>query len=406
MRSKPTRLPALFAEIALVAWAAAMAYPAFAQPAAGLTDHSQRPAHPGRTSGPGPASKYAYLFAPPARWNGTLRWKYNPAGAPPLFAADTATVVSLLQGALDKWTAQCNVAGTYTGETRTTQAHILDDFGTDSPLDGVTIVGWGPLDPSIAGWAYAWYAQSGSAREIVDAYITLSTTGVTSMAELDPLATHEWGHALGLDHSSLNSALMAGPPATPYTHFDSPQPDDVRACRCLYGAPAGTSAPLVCSLPPQLQFGNVDVGVTSPLQGVTFTNSGNAPLAIRGASVDDPAFTLVTGCTPETVVLPGASCTVQMTVLASVPGPMTARLTVVTDDSVYELPLAASGFDGTGPLAATAPRGEAIEFYNPMLDHYFLTWVGGRDREAGRRHRGRRLESHGPGVHDVHAALR
>ncbi|MCC7325201.1 MAG: choice-of-anchor D domain-containing protein [Burkholderiales bacterium] len=284
-------------------------------------------------------------------------------------------MIALLQSALDKWTAQCNVAGAYDGETRIIPAHTFDEFGTGAQLDGLTIVGWGSLDPSIGGWTYAWYTQFGNQRELADAYITLSTSNVTSIAELGRLATHEWGHALGLDHSNLDSALMAGPPWTQYTYFDSLQVDDVRGCRCLYGLPPGVSAPLVCSLPPQLQFGSIDVGVTSPLQGVTFTNSGNAPLAIRSSSINDPAFTLVAGCAPDTVVVPGASCTVQMTVMPSMVGPMTARLAIVTDDGLYELPLAASGFDGTGPAAAAVPRGAVIEFYNPMLDHYFLTWV-------------------------------
>jgi hypothetical protein len=377
MFSRSTSPAAHLTGIVLVACAAAIAFPVFAQSAASatLTDHSLRPVNPVSGIGSEVAPKYSYLFAPPARWNETVRWKYNPAGAPAPFAGDKAVVIALLQGALGKWTAQCNVAGAYDGETRTTPVHIVDDFGESEKLGGIAIVGWGPLDPSIGGWAYAWYAQSGDEREIVDAFITLSTTNVTSMAELDRLATHEWGHVLGLDHSNLDSALMAGPPSVQYTNFDSPQADDVRGCRCLYGLPPGMSAPLVCSLPPQLQFGSVDVGVASPLQGVTFTNSGNAPLVIRNASVSDPAFTLVAGCAPGTVVLPGASCTVQMTVIPSIAGPMTARLAMVADDGLYELPLAAVGFDGAGPVVAAVPRGEAIEFYHPMLDHYFLTWV-------------------------------
>ena len=369
------RLGTRLAGLALVAWAAAIALPSFAQSAAfaTLTDHAMRPANPLQATVRGATPRYAYLFTPPARWYGALRWKYNPAGAPPPFAADKPTVVTLLQRALDKWSAQCNVGGAYDGETRTTQAHILDDFGPD--VDGVTIVGWGPLDPSIGGWAYAWYARYGSERQMVDAYITLSTSAIASMADLDRLATHEWGHALGLDHSNLDSALMAGPPSAAYTRFDVPQADDVRACRCLYGVPEGMSAPLVCSLPPLLQFGSVDVGTTSPLQGVTITNTGTAPLALRGSSVDAAAFALVAGCTPQTVLPPGASCTIQMTVTPPAAGPLTARLSVVADDGVYELPLAASGFDGTEPAPVAVPRGEVIEFYHPMLDHYFITWV-------------------------------
>ena len=39
--------------------------------------------------------------------------------------------------------------------------------------DGVSVVGWGAIDPSLGAWTYAWYAQNGNDRVIFDADVTL-----------------------------------------------------------------------------------------------------------------------------------------------------------------------------------------------------------------------------------------
>ena len=172
--------------------------------------------------------------------------------------------------------------------------------------DGASVVGWGTLtDPALGAWTYAWYAQESSDRIIFDSDTTLSVTNIASLADLDRLMTHEWGHALGLDHSNTEAAIMAGPPSTHYNALVTPQPDDVRGCRCLYGLPPGMASPYVCSLPPKIDFGNAAVGRASSAQMVTFTNSGNAPLSIATSTMTNAQFTHVAGCTPGTVVPPG-----------------------------------------------------------------------------------------------------
>ena len=60
-----------------------------------------------------------------------------------------------------------------------------------------SVVGWGTLSPSLAAWTYVWYSVTGSQRVILDADVTLSVTNIVSLADLDRLMTHEWGHALG-----------------------------------------------------------------------------------------------------------------------------------------------------------------------------------------------------------------
>ena len=124
--------------------------------------------------------------------------------------------------------------------------------------------------------------------------------------------THEWGHAIGLAHSNTESAIMAGPPYTSYNSLNVPQPDDIRGCRCLYGLPTGVQGAYACSLPRQVDFGNVTIGTASAPQSVTLLNSGNAPMTLQTASVTTADFKRIAGCDPGTVVAPGASCTMQL----------------------------------------------------------------------------------------------
>jgi hypothetical protein len=313
--------------------------------------------------------KFLIEFSPSARWAGPVRWKYNHANAPAALAGDKAAIIAQLKASFDKWTTPCAIQYVYDGET-TTAPNALNN----GQPDAVSVVGWGSLDPGYGAWTYSWYAVAGTQRVLIDADVTLSVANVTSIADLDRLMTHEWGHALGLAHSNLEQAVMAGPPMTDYGPLVTPQADDVRGCRCLYGLPAGTQAPYVCSLPPNVDFGSATIGMTSVPRNVTFTNSGNAPLAIQTADVVDTAqFKRVSGCGPGTVVAPGASCTVAMTASPAFAGVAKSQLVLFTNDGFYELPLIANGV--TAGQATGGPTIDVIEYYNASLDHYFITWI-------------------------------
>lgn len=321
------------------------------------------------------APKYQYLFAQNARWKGPLRWKYNHANAPAALATDKGAVIAQLQKSFDKWTSQCGISYLYEGETAVPPNTLNPDPVNGAQPDGASVVGWGALDPTLGGWTYAWYAQSGNDRVIFDADVTLSTTNVTSMSELDRLMTHEWGHALGLDHSNTESAIMAGPPSTHYNALVSLQDDDMRGCRCAYGLPPGVNAAYACSLPTQVNFGSAAVGTASPAQVVTLTNNGNAPLSIQSSTVSDAQFRHVAGCTAGTVVMPGASCSLQVEARPAALGAVAAKLALFTNDGFYELPLAANGVPESNAAGSAGATVEVIEYYNAALDHFFITWI-------------------------------
>jgi len=170
---------------------------------------------------------------------------------------------------------------------------------------------------------------------------------------------------------------MAGPPLTPYNQLVSLQPDDVRGCRCLYGLPAGVSAPYVCQLPPSVDFGTVAMNASSAPKSVVFHNSGNAPLSIDNVSIGDGSFQRVGGCAPGTIVQPGTTCTLQIAAVPQRAGAIASSIQLFTNDGMYELPLTATGDASAAPPPpqASVTTVDVVEFYNASLDHYFITWI-------------------------------
>ena len=335
----------------------------------GAADYAFTPAAPavaGGTSKP-LNSKFLFLFAPSARWSGPVHWKYNHANAPQALSDSKSAVVAQLQASLTKWTSQCGITYQYDGETTAAPSGT----GADLAGDGSSVVGWNAFDASMGAWTYDWYVDNSAGRTLVESDVTLNPTYVGSLGDLDRKMTHEWGHVLGLAHSNIESAVMAGPPYTFYNALDAPQADDIRGCRCLYGMPPGMQASYACSLPPQVDFGSVPVGTQSASRNVTLTNSGNAPMSVQTAGVTTADFRLVSGCSPGTVVAPGGSCTMQLIATPGASGSLTAALMLSTNDGPYELPLLAAGVANSSSDQNIV---DVIEFYNATLDHYFISW--------------------------------
>lgn len=353
--------------IALASFVAPTPAAAHGAPTTPTTDHVLRQAVIPLGNGTQIAPKYLYLFSSRAKWTGPLRWKYNHANAPASLG-DKAAIVAQIRKSLDKWSSQCGITYIYEGETSIAPETTVEDPQHGAQPDGVSVVGWGATDPSLGAWTYAWYRQNGGANEIFDADVTLSNANVVSLADLDRLMTHEWGHAMGLDHSDTNAALMAGPPFTSYNALVTPQDDDLRGCRCQYGLPGGVSAAYACSVPSKLDFGASAVAGPAR-QSVSFTNSGNAPLSIQAVSIDNAKFTQVGGCAAGSVVMPGGTCSMEIAATGAGAG----KLSVYTNDGYYDIALSSQA--GGGAPAAAAPTLQVVEYYNAALDHYFITWI-------------------------------
>lgn len=183
--------------------------------------------------------KFEYVaFDKAPRWpNKIMPWYYNPSGQPA--AVGEAEAVSILQRAAGKWRNGCQVELRYMG---TTSAITYVE-------DGVNVVGWQSGFLASGETGLNWNGQL-----ITEADIRLNVEDITDMNTLEAIAVHEFGHALGLDHSDQPDSVMFANPYHPIDFQLAPRGDDLNACAALYGA-SGISAATETSSP-QVQLGS------------------------------------------------------------------------------------------------------------------------------------------------------
>lgn len=179
------------------------------------------------------------LFATPVRWpQPSATWLYNGQGSTPAMPADSALE------AIQKGAAGWNNAGgsgfhfDYLGPT-TTPTGCNGNVALYAK-DGENVVGWGHIAGGYLGYSCHWRGSSlvpGTpyfAIEEID--IVFEPLWAYSAAELQALALHEFGHALGLDHTEAGAcpgkAMCAGTDADDFTE---PQRDDIFGVIALYG---------------------------------------------------------------------------------------------------------------------------------------------------------------------------
>lgn len=173
-------------------------------------------------------------------WPGaTTSWSYNATGQPATLTAGKAIVAA----AADTW----NAAGAFrfTGGDATTAVAGACHGATD----GKNTIAWGPQTGTVLAVTCGWYAN-GVATEF-DMEIDPEwawTTGAAATIDFQSVVTHELGHALGLGHSSVTTAVMAGT-YEPGTIRRELTADDRAAVEALYGAvpvdaPAATMSTL------------------------------------------------------------------------------------------------------------------------------------------------------------------
>jgi hypothetical protein len=181
----------------------------------------------------------------------------------------SSAAISAIQSAASAWKNQSNAninlvyGGTTSGSSLTLNYKNEVFFRNDTVLGAET---------------YWWYDGTG---KLVDADIMFHQgqryfTGMTGCSGaglyIEDIGTHEFGHALGLAHSSVSTATMR--PATEYcsTVQVSLDPDDISGIRYLY-PPTSTSTTQAPAAPSGLVVG---VSATNPTAALSVSWSDNS----------------------------------------------------------------------------------------------------------------------------------
>jgi matrixin len=91
---------------------------------------------------------------------------------------------------------------------------------------------------------------------------------ISNRFDVQGVMAHEYGHALGLGHSTVGSATMAPSVGAGSTSIRSIAPDDIAGIQCVYGVASGTKPTIVATI--------ADTGAnTLTIHGTNFDASGN-----------------------------------------------------------------------------------------------------------------------------------
>lgn len=164
------------------------------------------------------------------KWTGgVVNWYYNPANQPRNLS--TADVVTTIQIAASRWAQMCNLTFNYMGLSSANR-----NF-QGMTIDKVNVVGWQMFPSNMkSSSGVAYWNYSSSDTTMVDADIFLNTYYKWSLTDVDAVMTHEFGHAIGLQHSNVSQSIMFANPYNSYAYQRTLRGDDVAGCSAKYGA--------------------------------------------------------------------------------------------------------------------------------------------------------------------------
>ena len=141
----------------------------------------------------------------------------------------------------------------------------------------------------------------------------------------------------------------------------------------MSGTGRAVATPGQLAMPGSISFGSQTVATASAANTVTITNIGGAAVAVAGASSSNPSEFTIASSTCATVSA-GGSCAIGVTFKPGAAGARSGSISVVSDGVGSPQTI---GVTGTGATAGSAPTVPVVEYYNPVLDHYFITSVAG-----------------------------
>src|SRR5688572_10041072 len=202
-----------------------------------------------------------------ARWaSSPVTFYVNPVNAD----VSQAAAVAAMQAGMDVWSTQSGSSFRYQyGGTASDTATAYDNrnvvffrSGTNGSAIGTTYSWWSGsnelLDSDIIFWDGGFKFFTGSS----------GCGGVANAAYMEDIAAHEFGHALGLNHSSSSDATMY--PSYSYCSmaFRTLANDDINGAKALYPTTSANSAPAVTISTP--------ANGSSYASGATVTFTGSA----------------------------------------------------------------------------------------------------------------------------------
>ncbi len=205
----------------------------------------------------------------------TTSWAYNPAGKPTYLTND-ATVIA---ASANVWNNAGGADWRFSGGGTTTR-------GTGAcynSLDGFNTVGWYPWgDGATLAVTCSWFNPSTGQAVEFDMEVdptwpwTTSTSGV--QIDLQSVVAHEFGHALGLGHTTVCPGSLMCPTYAPGTILRTPQADDINGLIALYGSTPTPTATATASATPTLTptptgTAAAKAELTSPPPGTTLPGS-------------------------------------------------------------------------------------------------------------------------------------
>ena len=143
---------------------------------------------------------------------------------------------------------------------------------------------------------------------------------------------------------------------------------DIGDIAAYIGSVATTGVPVLSPTPQTVDFSYQPVGTPSAPQTLLLTNLGSVALNITAITATPADFSVSGNCIGHRN--PSSTCALSVVLNASAAGTLTGAVVVTFQESAAPMTIPLLG---TGVLAPATPLPIVVEYFNPDLDHYFIT---------------------------------